>query len=329
MAVVSGSGHPARFPGGGASWLRTVAVVFALGASLTAQNRSAPGPSARNGKAPLPAPTRPSPTESANPASAPATLPPLQAPAHAPLISWDGKQLTVDAENSSLSDILLGIRSHTGASIEMPMSTDEERIAVHLGPAPIREVLSALLYGTNYNYVIQASEGDENGLGKVILSSRDGDHNDQTAAGETRDPNIRLMPGYGAPNKRDFEVAHSNSDDDTPSPAAESPAAPDSAVTAESIPSTDSVAPTPTGDSPPVASTTESTDPSPSAETALTAAGQTVSNNQAETSSASAAISGTGGPPTMSQMEQNLQKMYQQRQQLQAQQNRPAPPSTP
>jgi len=239
--------------------------------------------------------------------------------------------LTIDAENSSLGEILLGIRSRTGASIEMPGSTNAERIAVHLGPAPIRDVLSSLLYGTDFNYVIQASEDDESGLGKVILSSRNGDQGDDTIAGDSgADPKIRLMPGYAAPGKRDFEVAHSNAADS--SSIAETPGAPESAPNQDAASvaaATDSTS-TPTSYSQPVASTSESADSNSSPDTMLTASEQPVSGNSAPTGlGGSGTASAVGGTPTISQMEQNLQRMYQQRQQLQAHQNQPAQTPAP
>jgi len=254
-------------------------------------------------------------------------LPPMT-PVCAPMISWDGRLLTIDAENSTLSDILLGIRARTGASIEMPGSTSAERVALHVGPAPIREVLSSLLYGTNFNYVIQASEDDESGLGKVILISRDGgDAGDDSTAGEVRaDRSVRLMPGYGAPGKRDFEVAHTramqaaaaaadntvDSGQDAQSPAADNDAGSNQASAA---------------DSQPVASNSESTDSSTSQpDTMLTAAGQPISAAAAGITSGSTASS-SGDTSTLSGMEQTLQKLYQQRQQIQAQQNKPQPPA--
>jgi hypothetical protein len=256
-------------------------------------------------------------------------LPPTQNPSHPPVISWDGKLLTIDAENSSLADILLGIRSRTGASIEMPGSTRGERIAIHLGPAPIREVLSSLLYGTEFNYVIQSAEDDETALGKVILTSRNGDQNDDTVASDTgtgTNPKIRLMPGYAAPGKRDFEVGHSNASDDNSSAVAETSSDSSSPGPDQASAAADTAATNPPNDTQPA--TAEATDSASSSDgSTLTAAEQPISGSAAGSSLGGA--SGAGGSPTISQMEQNLQRMYQQRQQLQAQQGRsgqtPAP----
>jgi hypothetical protein len=309
---------------------KSAALLLVLGSSLFIQGMSVAGQSAQPPQAKKASPpgANPPAAELAPPAPPPApVLPPEQTPAHAPVIAWDGQLLTVDAENSSLSDVLLGIRSRTGASIEMPASTSRERIAVHIGPAPIREVLSSLLYGTNFNYVIQSAEDDDGAVGKVILTARDGDQGGDAAASDTvaidgrTNPKIRLMPGYAAPGKRDFEVAHANAVDDSVSTAAETPATPDSSSPNpdQTAAATDSNA-TNQADTPPA--TAKATDNTPSTDaTALTAAEQPISGSAAGTVAGNgAAPSSAGGSSAISQMEQNLQRMYQQRQQLQAQQ---------
>ena len=168
---------------------KSAALLLVLGSSLFIQGLSVAGQSAQPSQAKKASPSSANPPAAEPaappPAPAPVVLPPEQTPAHAPVIAWDGQLLTVDAENSSLSDVLLGIRSRTSASIEMPASTSRERIAVHIGPAPIREVLSSLLYGTNFNYVIQSAEGDDSAVGKVILTAREGDKSGDDAASDT------------------------------------------------------------------------------------------------------------------------------------------------
>ena len=308
---------------------KPAALLLVLGSSLFIQGMSVAGQSAPppQAKKASPSGANPPAAEPAAPAPppAPVVLPPEQTPAHAPVIAWDGQLLTVDAENSSLSDVLLGIRSRTRASIEMPSSTSRERIAVHLGPAPIREVLSSLLYGTNFNYVIQSAEDDGGAVGKVILTARDSDQSGDAAGNDTvavdgrTNPKIRLMPGYAAPGKRDFEVAHANAADDGASTAAETPAPPDSSSPSpdQTAAATDSNA-TNQADTPPA--TAKATENPPSADaTTLTAAEQPISGNAAGTVAGNGAAS-AGGSSALSQMEQNLQRMYQQRQQLQAQQ---------
>ena len=330
MAEVFPSGF-AKFLSGGRGTFRPNWIALALFTSgLLIQSVSAQAPQSQPKKAPQANAATPADTPPPPPAQI--WLPPLQNPEHAPGIEWDGKLLTIDAENSSLADIMLGIRSRTGASIDMPASTSRERIAVHLGPAPIREVLSSLLYGTDFNYVIQSSEDDDSALGKVILIARDdsGQGGDTVADDGLPKPKIRLMPGYAAPGKRDFEVAHARAAEESSSPVADTPAA-ETPVDSASAPDqpaatpVDSASANASTDAQPAAS--ESADSSSSSDTnnTLTASGPSLSSSTSAISTAGSSSAG-GTPTTIGEMEQNLQTMYKQRQQLQAQQNRPATP---
>jgi len=264
------------------------------------------------------------------PAPAPVTIEVEQSPAQAPVtqapvISWDGKQLTIDAENASLSEILLAIRARTGASIEMPPSTSSERVAVHMGPAPVREVISSLLYGTDFNYVIQSSDGDEEGLGKVIITAREKDSSEDGPGSNTpANRSVRLMPGYAAPGKRDFEVRHENSDASVQS----EPSTPGAGEVASQA------AADPGSETPPAASKADG-QPAPSAagESADTGApaadagAGSMGLVQPGTSAAIASSSGggSGDGSSISKMEQDLQRLYEQRKQMQAQQNHTQP----
>lgn len=308
-----------------AKWFALVGCALLTPCLATAQ-----GAPARNPKKDAPAAATPAPiAQPANLAARPVTsLPPIE-PARPPIVSWDGKLLTIDAENAMLSDVLLAIRSRTGASIEMPGSASGERVAIHVGPAPIRDVLSSLLYGTNFNYVIQSSEDDASGLGKVMLISRDGESSDDAAAVDERaGKNIRLMPGYGAPGKRDFEVAHTRAMQE----AAENQATADSA-NQESAPAATNEAgttETPSTDTQPVASNSNSTDSSSAQpDTSLTAAEQPLSRSATGITSSGETSAAADGSPSMANMEQNLQKLYEQRRQIQAQQNKNTPQTPP
>jgi len=250
----------------------------------------------------------------------PMPAPVLLTPPLPPVVEWDGKKLTIDADNSTLSDILLAIRSHTGASIDMPGSASAERVAVHLGPAPIREVIASLLYGTDFDYVIQGSDADEYGLKSVTLTAR-GQGDDSNSIDAPQQAGVRLMPGYAAPGKRTYEVMQEKPAENTAS-AVDSNAAGDPAPTQESA----SASGDPASSAPPAAANPNSPSASPSESADVGGPIGTPSpvTPSGETSSADASASGNS---SISQMEQNLQRLYQQRQKLQAQQNQGAPPS--
>jgi hypothetical protein len=51
-----------------------------------------------------------------------------QKPPQPPAVAWDGKRLTIDADNSTLAAVLGAVRDRTGASIEVPEAASGERV---------------------------------------------------------------------------------------------------------------------------------------------------------------------------------------------------------
>jgi len=258
-----------------------------------------------------PAPVVPAPVVPAAPVAPPPAPPSAdQLPPQPPTVAWDGKNLTIDADNSTLADILVAVRVRTGASIDMPPSTARERVFLHLGPAPVRDVLSSLLYGTEFDYVIQASDTDEDGLRSVVLTVRGkGDDSGTSVVEAQKEPGMRLMPGYAAPGKRTFEVAHSaQADAEGAAPVADEPAS--STNGADPAAGSASAA----NDSQPV--------PPPPADSADAGSGGGLTNSSL-TNRPLAASSGEASPSggALPLMIEDMQHMFEQRRQLQAQQN--------
>jgi hypothetical protein len=94
------------------------------------------------------------------------SIPPI-----APQISYQDGLLTIVAPNSTLGDILRGVRKHTSADIEIP-PTASERVVTRLGPAPAREVMAELLNGSRFNYILLGSPENANTLVKVVLVAK-------------------------------------------------------------------------------------------------------------------------------------------------------------
>jgi len=104
----------------------------------------------------------------------PAALPPRtleQMAAVPPQVSYQGGQLTITARNSTLGDVLKAVQAQTGAEIDLPGS-GSDRVVGSFGPGPARDVLTSLLYGTHFNYVVLGSETDPQSLHKVMLFTR-------------------------------------------------------------------------------------------------------------------------------------------------------------
>src|SRR6516164_1420587 len=90
----------------------------------------------------------------------------------APQVIYENNQLTINAPNSTLADILRAVRKQTGAEIEVPAAP--ERVVTRLGPGPAREVLADLLNGSRFNYVLLGSPSDQTALTRVVLVAKSG-----------------------------------------------------------------------------------------------------------------------------------------------------------
>jgi hypothetical protein len=94
-------------------------------------------------------------------------------PATPPQVTFQGGQLTISAQNSTLGDILKAVRAQTGATIDLPGNASE-RVVGQFGPAPARDVLASLLNGSHFNYMLLGSATDPNALDRVILMAKSG-----------------------------------------------------------------------------------------------------------------------------------------------------------
>jgi hypothetical protein len=106
----------------------------------------------------------------------------------APQVTFQDGLLTIVAPNSTLGDILRGVRKHTSAEIDVP-ATASERVVTRLGPGQPREVMAELLNGSRFNYVLLGSPQDANALVRVVLVAKSG-----AEAGGPNSP----APGPGA-----------------------------------------------------------------------------------------------------------------------------------
>jgi hypothetical protein len=97
-----------------------------------------------------------------------------------PQVSYQNNELTIVAPNSTLADVLRAVRKQTGAEIEVPQAT--ERVVTRLGPGPARDVLSDLLNGSRFNYVLLGAPGNDSILTRVVLVPKSGQPQQPTPA---------------------------------------------------------------------------------------------------------------------------------------------------
>lgn len=95
-------------------------------------------------------------------------LRPDQMPATPPQVSFRGGELTINAQNSTLGDILRAVRNETGAAVEVPANATE-RVVGNFGPGPARDVLSSLLNGSHFDYVLLGSATNPDALERMVL----------------------------------------------------------------------------------------------------------------------------------------------------------------
>jgi hypothetical protein len=141
----------------------------------------------------------------------------------APQVTYQDGQLTIVAPNSTLGDILRGVRKHTSADIEIP-PTANERVVTRLGPGPAREVMAELLNGSRFNYILLGSPENANQLVRVVLVAKTSDTPSTDAAEKGATSPAIAKAGGDVPEDPADDAA-----DDNPEPAAaeaEQPPAP-------------------------------------------------------------------------------------------------------
>ena len=94
--------------------------------------------------------------------------------AASPVITSVAGQLTIDALDLTLAEVLTKVGALTGVKIDIPPAASNQRMPmVRLGPGPAREVLAQLLSDSSVDYMIQASDTDPDKIQSVLVMIRD------------------------------------------------------------------------------------------------------------------------------------------------------------
>jgi len=89
-----------------------------------------------------------------------------------PRISYADGELAVAADNCSLADVLTAIQNATGTKVEGMVDDNQDRVFGRFGPGAPRDILGALLAGSQYNYVVVADASNPGAARRVILLPR-------------------------------------------------------------------------------------------------------------------------------------------------------------
>lgn len=107
--------------------------------------------------------------------SAAATMPVVPVtPARKVEVNFSHGKLRIWANKATLAEVMAEVHRSTGAEMTMPPGSGQDPIIADLGPAPAREVLAALLYGSAFNFVIVGTDNDPSQLRGIFLTMRQG-----------------------------------------------------------------------------------------------------------------------------------------------------------
>jgi len=85
-------------------------------------------------------------------------------------VTYTGGQLSVVANNNSLTETLAEIRELTKARVEGVQPGPSERISGEFGPDTPRAVVGALLASSHYNFILVSPPGNPGSLQRIVLS---------------------------------------------------------------------------------------------------------------------------------------------------------------
>jgi hypothetical protein len=144
--------------------------------------------------------------------SSPGAPVPAQAPEKKVTISFQDGLLSLTSNKGSLADVLSQIGLATGADMSIPAGAEQEKVAASLGPGSPRDVLTQLLNGSRYNFIIMGSNADANKVARVLITVK--------SPGEADIPILPAPPAPpeadGAPPARDVAAAAPPSNMPTP-----------------------------------------------------------------------------------------------------------------
>jgi hypothetical protein len=225
-----------------------------------------------------------------------------------PKVTCEGSQMTIEADNSTLGEVLSAVHSCIGVKVDIPEGAAGKRIFENLGPGPVREVLESLLSGTELNFVIGASAKDPQKVDAVFLLQRSSETSTTAIADKSLTPARRAWL-QSRLNGRPATLG----DDNTPT-----------AVDPADIPTVDDTMPDPSkaatsqatpGNSTPSAPDTPVTTPATSTDTASATTTSTASPEVNPDKSTSERIA-------------DMQQMFEQRRQITQTQNQGQPPTS-
>lgn len=87
-------------------------------------------------------------------------------------VRFENGWLSIWANRATLAEVLFEVHRKTGADVPIPAGAEQDLVVTSIGPAPAREVLSSLLNGSRFNFIVVGADTDPNQLKALILTPR-------------------------------------------------------------------------------------------------------------------------------------------------------------
>jgi hypothetical protein len=87
-------------------------------------------------------------------------------------VNFQNGMLSIDADQATLSEVLYEVQLRTGAEVAIPAGAEKDKVVIKAGPGPTKEVISALLNGSHFNFILVGSPQDENTIQRVMLTPK-------------------------------------------------------------------------------------------------------------------------------------------------------------
>jgi hypothetical protein len=88
-------------------------------------------------------------------------------------ISYDGRALSLKAENQSFGQVMNLLQQETGLQVEIPADLQGVRLPlIEISNLSVREALLKLLEGSNYDYILIAAPGNPDQVQKLLVPGK-------------------------------------------------------------------------------------------------------------------------------------------------------------
>lgn len=228
-----------------------------------------------------------------------------EAPITPPNVVCNGNQLTISANNSTLGSVLQAVRSCDGVKIDIPDEAGASRVFDKLGPASTRDVLTSLLSETGYDFVIGSSDSNPDKVETVLLMARGATtiaavHADLPMT-PARRAYLQMHPNVSVPNAAPTDYI----------PPAAIPS-PDATASDNSVPA-------------PAENPAANPNPAPASDPGASVGGVSPLSSERLNTTPPVTDSSATTPATVDDQITNMEKMFQQRMQLNRGQNAQTP----